>query len=307
MTQAPRFSSGTKSRSRSLGAGVDDFDRVAAGANDVAERLDLGAAIDIGDGVKIGIGGLQRLEFRRRAAFLQRTAGVLVRQNDGLAGIEDFGRFGHEMDAAKNDDLGPGFGRLLGKAEGIAHVIGHVLDFRHLVIVGQDDGVQAVFELENIARQGVQPLRRQRNPRDKFRLARWLNFNHLGSVPARYVSGQPLLRLDVFHMYCPTIGQYSPPSISLAMGFRHVCFSRLGSLKSSVKRPCFFSYLARRSQTEESLVSFFEIGPIIIKGFPRRVTTIASRLAATCSQISENFVFASNRPISFNALNLPVN
>ncbi len=145
MTQAPRFSSGTKSRSRSLGQALDDFDRVAAGADDVAQGFDLGAAIDVGDGVKIRVRRLEGLQFRGGTTFLQRAAGVFVRQEDHFGRIEDFGRFGHEMNAAKDNDFGLGFGRLLGKAQRIAHEIGHVLDFRDLVIVGQDDGVAAPF------------------------------------------------------------------------------------------------------------------------------------------------------------------
>ena len=45
------------------------------------------------------------------------------------------------MHPGEDDDIGAGLGCLLGKAEGIAHIIGHILNLRDLVVVGQDDGV----------------------------------------------------------------------------------------------------------------------------------------------------------------------
>ena len=50
---------------------IDDFDGVATGANHVAERLDLGAAIDVGDGVKIRVGFLKFAQLAGWAAFLE--------------------------------------------------------------------------------------------------------------------------------------------------------------------------------------------------------------------------------------------
>ena len=60
------------------------------------------------------------------------------------------------MHAAENDHVGVGFCRLLGKSERIAHEIRHVLDFRHLVIVRQDDGVQLLLERKNLLRQRLE-------------------------------------------------------------------------------------------------------------------------------------------------------
>ena len=74
------------------------------------------------------------------------------------------------MNAAEDDDFGPGFGGLLGKAEGIAHIIGHVLDFGHLIIMGEHDGVELPFQAENLAGKGVPPRRRQGDARDKITL-----------------------------------------------------------------------------------------------------------------------------------------
>ena len=138
-------------------AGADDFDGVAAGADDVAVGLDLRAAINICDGIEIGIGLLQGPEFWGRAAFLQRATGVRVRQDDDFAGVEDFGGFGHEMDAAEDDHIGLGFGGLLGEAERIADEIGDVLNFGNLIIMGKDERVKLSFQAENFAREGVPP------------------------------------------------------------------------------------------------------------------------------------------------------
>jgi len=87
MTHAPRFSSGTNNRSRSRGEALTIFTAFAAGADHVAQCLHGRAAIDIADGIKIRIGRLQGLEFRRRAAFLEGTAGVGVGEEDELGRV----------------------------------------------------------------------------------------------------------------------------------------------------------------------------------------------------------------------------
>jgi hypothetical protein len=73
-----------------LRRGLDNFHRVAAGANHVAQRLHRRAAIDVGDRPEIRIRFLQRGELVRRAAFFQRTAGVLVRQHHDLVRTKIF-------------------------------------------------------------------------------------------------------------------------------------------------------------------------------------------------------------------------
>ena len=86
--------------------------------------------------------------------------------------------------------------------------------------------------------------------------------------------------------------------LQASRGLRQVCFSRGGKVNSSVKGPFFFSKSARRSQTDTGLALIMGIGSILTSGLPRRVTTTATPLAATRSQISENFVFASNSPMT---------
>ena len=61
------------------------------------------------------------------------------------------------MHAAEHNHVRAGFGRLLRQAERIADEIRHVLDFRHLIIVGQDDGVELFLERENLLRQRLEP------------------------------------------------------------------------------------------------------------------------------------------------------
>ena len=54
------------------------------------------------------------------------------------------------MDAAEDNDVRIGFGRLLREPKGIPHVVGHVLNFWHLVIVRQDDGMALTFQAQDL-------------------------------------------------------------------------------------------------------------------------------------------------------------
>ena len=84
------------------------------------------------------------------------------------------------MHAAENNHIRVGLGGLLGKAERIAHKIRDVLDFRHLVIMREDDGVQLLFERKNLLRQRLEPPFRHRFPRMDFR-----DINHAEKLPPR--------------------------------------------------------------------------------------------------------------------------
>ncbi len=56
-------------------------------------------------------------------------------------------------------------GRPAGQAQRVAHVVGHVLDLGHLIVMGQDDGVALRRELPDLGGQVpdvVQPLLRFR-------------------------------------------------------------------------------------------------------------------------------------------------
>ena len=50
------------------------------------------------------------------------------------------------MDTAKYDDLGVGLGGLVGKTEGVSHVIGDFLNGFDLVVVAKDYRVALLFE-----------------------------------------------------------------------------------------------------------------------------------------------------------------
>ena len=62
------------------------------------------------------------------------------------------------MHAAENDHVRVGLRRLLRKAERIADEIRHVLNFRHLIIVRENDGVELFLERENFRGQRFEAL-----------------------------------------------------------------------------------------------------------------------------------------------------
>ena len=75
---------------------------------------------------------------------------IEIRQEDAFGRVEDFGRLRHEMDAAEEDDFGVGFGGLEAQSQGVADKIGYVLDFRHLVVVRENDGIAFPLQLRDI-------------------------------------------------------------------------------------------------------------------------------------------------------------
>ena len=58
-----------------------------------------------------------------------------------LSGRQDRSRLGHEVDAAEDDHVGVGGGRLAREPERVADEVGDVLDLGQLVVVGEDHGV----------------------------------------------------------------------------------------------------------------------------------------------------------------------
>ena len=135
---------------------------VAAGHDAVAQGLHLGRTVDVGDGVEIGIRGLEFPQFGSRATLFEGTAGIAIWKNDPLGGIQDLGRLRHEVHPAEDDDVGRGLGRLLGQAQGIAYEIGHILNLRHLVVVGQDHRVVPALQLQDLPGKGIELRRRHR-------------------------------------------------------------------------------------------------------------------------------------------------
>ena len=122
---------------------------VGGGAADSAQRLHRGRGIYIGHHgvfrVLLEHGpdlGVQSIVKHPAASF------HIGQQGDFVRG-QDIGGFGHEADAAEHDDVGVGFGGLLGQGKGIPAEIGYFLDFFRLVHVGQNNGVAFFFETGN--------------------------------------------------------------------------------------------------------------------------------------------------------------
>ena len=95
--------------------GLHDLLRVAARANDVALRLHSSAAVDVGDNVIVLVHSLPQESRERlwRAGFRERATGIQIGQNDALGRVNNLCRLGHEMDAAKENDIGIRFRRLV--------------------------------------------------------------------------------------------------------------------------------------------------------------------------------------------------
>src|ERR1019366_3686170 len=125
---------------------ADDFLRVARGADDVAQRFYLGAAINVADRKMIGITLAKLPEQMCRAAIGQRTACIQVREQDKLAWIQNLGRLGHEQHSGKDDYIRLGCRGLLGELQAVAYKIRQVLNLRILVIMRQDDGIHLALE-----------------------------------------------------------------------------------------------------------------------------------------------------------------
>ena len=134
------------------GGFLDDESGVAGGADDIAERLHAGRAIDVSDDVVVLVLVLGEVGFQLvgGAGLLERTAGVFVGKDDCFVGIEDLGGLGHEVNSAEGDDVGIGFAGLVGEAQGVAHVVGDVLDGADLVVVGENDGVLFFLETKDV-------------------------------------------------------------------------------------------------------------------------------------------------------------
>ena len=131
---------------------IDDVGSISRGANDVTESLHAGGAVDVGDDVVILLSVLieKGFELVGGAGLFEGATGVFVGKNDRFVRIENLGGFGHKVDAAEADDVGVGFLSLVCQTEGIADVVGEILNGADLVVVGQDDGIAFFFEAQNI-------------------------------------------------------------------------------------------------------------------------------------------------------------
>ena len=125
---------------------VDQVHRVAAGADQVALGLHRRRTVDVAHHDMVGMGGAKGGKGIGWAGIGQAAARIQVWQQHGFARVEDFGRFGHEMDAAKDDDIRLGGRGFAGEFQGIANEVGDVLDGWLLVVVGQDHGLALALE-----------------------------------------------------------------------------------------------------------------------------------------------------------------
>ena len=91
----------------------------------------------------------------RRTTSASEQPASKIGQEHFLGGIHDLRRLGHEMDAAKKNDISLRRLRLVGKAERIAHVIGHFLDFSHLIVMRQDHGSLLLLQGQDFFLQGT--------------------------------------------------------------------------------------------------------------------------------------------------------
>ena len=122
---------------------VDDLGRIGRGAARVGQRLYVGRAIYVGHHLEVGIDaqqlGLALGQRLRRNAVGQRASRLQIGQQHHAVGVEDFGGFGHEVDPAKDDDLGVAhLSGLARQFQGIADKIGDFENLRALIIVGQN-------------------------------------------------------------------------------------------------------------------------------------------------------------------------
>ena len=119
------------------------------------------------------------------------------------------------MDPAEHNDVRVGLRRLLGQAERIPDKIRHVLDFRHLVVMGEDDGVQPALEIEDLHGQRLRLRARHRlAKRRSIRAALdWNSIRHGAKLASRRNSVNARRALHRAQR-----GSAAPP-VTLASGF----------------------------------------------------------------------------------------
>ncbi len=80
---------------------------VAGGDDPVGQGFDGGGAVDVGDGLETPAIDAEHFLIARQlvggAAVGQAATGLQIRQQHALVGVENLGRLGHEMHAAKDD------------------------------------------------------------------------------------------------------------------------------------------------------------------------------------------------------------
>ncbi len=129
------------------GESGDDLDDVGRRAADVHLRLARGGGVDIADDLAPGVAGAGLADLLGGAHLRHGAHRVRIRDQHGLAGIEDLGGLGHEGHAAEHDDVGVRLGCRYGETEGVPDLVGDVLHLGQAVVVRQDYGVAFALEL----------------------------------------------------------------------------------------------------------------------------------------------------------------
>ena len=146
ITQRPKCWSGAKSRGRSWGA----FSTMRAALEEVQmTSLMAFTAAELLTYVTTKAPGCWATKARKargRAAVGEAAAGLQVREQHQLLGVQNFRRLGHEVDAAEDDGVRARLGGLLRQRQAVADEVGHVLHVALLVVVRQDDGVELLLE-----------------------------------------------------------------------------------------------------------------------------------------------------------------
>ena len=109
---------------------LDHLDGVGRRAADVGLGLHLGGRVDVGDDDGARVLGLPGAQLVGGDRVGQRAAGVRVRHQHGLLGRQDLRRLGHEVHAGEDDRRGVARRGDAREGEGVADVVGDVLDLR---------------------------------------------------------------------------------------------------------------------------------------------------------------------------------
>ena len=132
--------------------------RVRRGADDVAQRLHRGAAVDVGDHLRARV--LLRTPRTRRAGSRRRASspprGRAPRRS---VRVQDLRRLGHEVDAAERDHVAVAFVAACASCERVADEVREVLDLGLLVVVGEEDRVALFLERADRGLEIVRDLR----------------------------------------------------------------------------------------------------------------------------------------------------
>ncbi len=84
-----------------------------------------------------------------RTTVGQRAAGTQVRHNHRLVGTQDLGCLTHEVNTAQDDDRSVGLGRQLGQRKTITDIVGQILNFLALIIMGHDDRIALLLQAQD--------------------------------------------------------------------------------------------------------------------------------------------------------------